>query len=244
MYIIPQEAIVISLPVYKTNTLYTVNPSKIIALGLNYREHVAESVKAQFTAVPIEEPTEPILFAKTPNVLAGPGSPILIPAILSRYDFKPARIDYEAELAFIISDTCKNVPEAEAYNHIYGFTCMNDVSQRDLQKAEKAGWFRGKSFDTFGPIGSRIVLKEDIGDAQNLHIECRLNGKVVQSSNTSAMIFSIPEILSFISHNITLNAGDIIMTGTPSGVGPLHAGDLVEIEIEKIGVLRNAVRYE
>jgi 2-keto-4-pentenoate hydratase/2-oxohepta-3-ene-1,7-dioic acid hydratase in catechol pathway len=235
---------VISLPVYKTQTLYTIQPSKIIALGMNYREHVKESLAAQISNTALEEPPEPILFVKTPNVLVGPDDPILIPAILSQYNFSPPRIDYEAELAFIIKDNCKNVPEEEAYTHIYGFTCMNDVSQRDLQRSDKSGWFRGKCFDTFGPVGPQIVLKEDIGDAQNLSIECRLNGKLVQSSNTGAMIFSIPAMLSFISRNLTLCAGDIIATGTPSGVGPLAAGDVVEVEIEKIGVLRNKVKAE
>ena len=233
-----------SLPVYKTGAVYKLQPSKIIALGMNYRDHIKEVTKAQISDKAIPEPPEPILFAKTPNVLVGPDDPILIPAILARYDFRPPRIDYEAELAVIIKDTCKNVPEKEAWDHIYGFTCMNDISQRDLQRTDKSGWFRGKSFDTFGPIGPRIVLKEDLPDAQNLHIECRLNGKVVQSGSTADMIFTIPVIISFISHNFTLNAGDIIATGTPSGVGPIAEGDLVEVEIEKIGVLRNPVRAE
>jgi 2-keto-4-pentenoate hydratase/2-oxohepta-3-ene-1,7-dioic acid hydratase in catechol pathway len=235
---------VVLLPVYKSTIVYTIQPSKIIALGLNYREHVKESVSAQFTQVPQNIPSEPVLFAKTPNVLVGPDEPILIPAILSRYGFDLPRTDYEAELAFIIKDTCKNVREEDAYKHIYGFTCMNDVSQRNLQTSEKSGWFRGKSFDTFGPIGPQIVLTADIGDAQNLHIECRLNGKVAQSSNTREMIFPIPAIVSFISHNMTLCAGDIISTGTPSGVGPVKPGDVVEIEIEKIGILRNPVKAE
>jgi 2-keto-4-pentenoate hydratase/2-oxohepta-3-ene-1,7-dioic acid hydratase in catechol pathway len=235
---------VLVLPVYKTNTLYTVQPTKIVALGLNYREHVKESVSAQFTQVPMELPTEPVLFPKTPNVLIGPEEPILIPRILSRYKFDPPRTDYEAELAVIIKDTCRNVPESKAFDHIYGFTCMNDISQRNIQTSDKSGWFRGKSFDTFGPIGPQIVLLKDIGDPQNLAIQCRLNGKVVQSGNTREMIFPIPEIISFISHNFTLCAGDIITTGTPSGVGPIKPGDIVEIEIEKIGILRNPVKAE
>ena len=234
----------LTLPVYKTQSVYTVRPSKIIALGMNYREHVAESLRAQISNQALEVPSEPILFAKTPNVLVGTDQPIILPAILAQYDFAPGRTDYEAELAFIIKDTCRNVPEAEAYNHIYGFTCMNDVSQRDVQRTDKSGWFRGKSFDTFGPIGPQIVLTEDIGDPHNLRIMCRLNGKTVQDSNTGAMIFSIPSMLSFISKNLTLHEGDIIATGTPAGVGPIKAGDVVEVEIEKIGVLRNAVQAE
>ena len=234
----------LSLPVYKTGASYTIQPSKIIALGMNYREHLKEVTKAQISDKAIEEPPEPILFAKTPNVLVGPDQPILIPAILSRYDFNPPRIDYEAELAIIIKDTCRNVPEKEAWDHIYGFTCMNDVSQRDLQRLDKSGWFRGKSFDTFGPVGPQIVLKEDLPDAQNLRIECRLNGKLVQSASTADMIFDIAAMISFITHNFTLNAGDIIASGTPSGVGPIAAGDVVEVEVEKIGILRNPVRAE
>jgi 2-keto-4-pentenoate hydratase/2-oxohepta-3-ene-1,7-dioic acid hydratase in catechol pathway len=113
-----------------------------------------------------------------------------------------------------------------------------------VQRTDKSGWFRGKSFDTFCPVGPQIVLTPDIGDPQNLRIECRLNGKRVQSSNTGAMIFSIPVLFAFISRNFTLNAGDLILTGTPSGVGPVQPGDVVEVEIEKIGILRNPVQAE
>lgn len=234
----------ITLPVYKADAAYTLQPSKIIALGMNYREHVKEIRRAQISDTAIEEPKEPILFAKTPNTLIGPDEPVLIPSILSRYAFSPGRTDYEAELAFIVKDKCRNVPEEQAYRHIYGFTCANDISQRDIQRTDKSGWFRGKCFDTFCPIGPRIVLTQDIGDAGNLSIECRLNGKVVQSSNTGAMIFSIPAIFAFISRNFTLDAGDLVLTGTPSGVGPLQPGDVVEVEIEKIGVLRSPVQAE
>ncbi len=234
----------ISLPVYHTNTLYTIQPSKIIALGLNYREHVKESVSAQFTKNDLDVPKEPVLFPKTPNCLIGPEETILIPSILSSYNFESPRTDYEAELAFIIKSTCKHVSPENAYQYIYGFTCMNDVSQRNIQNSDTSGWFRGKSFDTFGPIGPQIVLMKDIGDPQNLQILCRLNGKVVQSGNTRDMIFSIREIVAFISRNMTLYAGDIITTGTPQGVGPIKPGDVVEVEIEKIGILRNPVNVE
>ena len=232
----------IRLPIYATKEHYTVNPTKIIALGLNYKDHIAESQSVKgFTN---EIPDEPILFPKTPNVLIGPEQPIVIPQFLKKYPFKTPRIDYEAELAFIIKDKCKAVPENEALDHILGFTCMNDVSQRNLQNSERAGWFRGKSFDTFGPIGPQIVRPQDIGDAQNLSIRCRLNGKTVQESDTKHMIFSITEIIAFVSLNFTLMPGDIITTGTPSGVGPIQGGDTVEVEIEKIGVLRNPVVEE
>ena len=128
--------------------------------------------------------------------------------------------------------------------YILGFTCMNDISQRNLQTGDKSGWFRGKSLDTFGPIEPVITKPEDIGDPQALRIEARLNGKTVQSSNTSQMIFKIPEIISFISKNFTLEKDDIIMTGTPAGVGPLKDGDIVEVEIENVGILKNLVSEE
>jgi 2-keto-4-pentenoate hydratase/2-oxohepta-3-ene-1,7-dioic acid hydratase in catechol pathway len=129
-------------------------------------------------------------------------------------------------------------------DHIFGFTCMNDVSQRNIQHSDKSGWFRGKSLDTFGPIGPEVVLTEDIGDPQALDIQCRLNGKVVQDSNTRNMIFPVAELLAFISKNFTLEPGDIVVTGTPSGVSPIKGGDTVEVEIEKIGILSNPVVQE
>ncbi len=234
----------LTLPIYKSNETYTVNPSKIIALGLNYRDHIAESVSVKVRGFTLEIPSEPVLFPKTPNVLIGPGEAIVIPRFLKDYGFETMRIDYEAELAFVIKDRCKNVPAGEALEHIYGFTCMNDVSQRNIQTSDKSGWFRGKSLDTFGPIGPRIVPVEEIGDPQDLKVQCRLNGKTVQDSNTRFMIFPIPEIVAFISKNFTLLPGDIILTGTPSGVGPIKQGDTVEVEIENIGVLSNPVLEE
>ena len=231
----------ISLPIDQQETTYTVNPSKIIALGLNYRDHVAESASVKVQGFTDDIPTEPILFPKTPNVLIGPEDPIVIPRFLNDYNFDIPRVDYEAELAVIIKDRCKDVPAAEALTHVLGYTCMNDVSQRNIQNSDRSGWFRGKSLDTFGPIGPRIVTPAHIGDPQNLPIICRLNGEVVQEGNTRQMIFSIPGIIAFVSKNFTLLPGDIIMTGTPSGVGPLRHNDVVEVEIEGIGVLRNPV---
>lgn len=234
----------ITLPLYNQNKLYTINPTKIIALGLNYRDHIAESKSVDVSGFTQDIPEEPVLFPKTPNVLIGPEEPIIIPAFLKEYRFDNPRVDYEAELAFIIKETCKNVRPSEALDVILGFTCMNDVSQRNIQKGDKSGWFRGKSLDTFGPIGPRIVLTEEIGEPQNLHITARLNGTVVQESNTKHMIFPIREIVAFVSKNFTLFPGDIILTGTPSGVGPLRDGDTIEIEIENIGSLTNPVREE
>jgi 2-keto-4-pentenoate hydratase/2-oxohepta-3-ene-1,7-dioic acid hydratase in catechol pathway len=191
-----------------------------------------------------EIPTEPVLFPKTPNVLIGPGDAIILPAFVLAYGFPNCRTDHEAELAIIIKDRVKNLTAADAMNHVLGFTCFNDVSQRNLQKGDKSGWYRGKSLDTFGPIGPVIVPPELIGDPQNLEIVCRVNGIVVQHANTRHMIFTIPEIIAFVSKNFTLDAGDIIITGTPNGVGPLHDGDVVEVEIENIGTLSNPVKAE
>jgi 2-keto-4-pentenoate hydratase/2-oxohepta-3-ene-1,7-dioic acid hydratase in catechol pathway len=253
----------VALPVHASEKTYIVNPTKIIALGLNYTSHIAEShsVKVKISTTmsssgsssPSEKearvftdeiPKEPILFPKSPNVLIGPEEPIIIPKFLKDYGFEELRTDYEAELAIIVKDRCKNVRPRDAMSHILGFTCINDVSQRNLQTGDRSGWFRGKSLDTFGPVGPRIVLTKDLPDPQNLRIQCRLNGKVVQDSNTKHMIFKIPEIVSFISKNFTLMPGDIIATGTPSGVGRIKHGDTVEIEIEGIGTLRNPVVEE
>jgi 2-keto-4-pentenoate hydratase/2-oxohepta-3-ene-1,7-dioic acid hydratase in catechol pathway len=235
---------VVKLPVANSDAIYTINPTKIVALGLNYREHIAESHSVKVRGFTDEIPKEPILFPKTPNVLIGPEEPIVLPRFLYEYQFEALRTDYEAELAIIIKDRCKNVRPGEAMQHIFGFTCMNDVSQRNLQTGDRSGWFRGKSLDTFGPIGPRIVRPEDLGDPQNLRIQCRLNGKTVQDSNTRHMIFPIPEIIAFISKNFELMPGDVIATGTPAGVGAIQPGDIVEIEIEKIGILRNPVAAE
>lgn len=234
----------IELPVKNRDEKYAINPTKIIALGLNYREHIAESASVAAAGADWTEPDEPVLFPKTPNCLIGPGEPVILPSFLKDYNFEDPRIDYEAELALIIGRKCKNVSEADAMDVIYGFICLNDVSQRNIQLGDKSGWFRGKSLDTFGPVGPMVVLPEDIGDPQNLRIECRLNGETVQSSNTKAMIFPITTTIAFISKNFTLYPGDIISTGTPSGVGKIAHGDTVEVEVENIGVLRNPVVEE
>lgn len=231
----------IKLPIKNSGQTATLNPSKLIALGLNYREHIAESVSVKVRGFTDEVPEEPLLFPKTPNVLIGPGEPVIIPRFLKEYGFETLRTDYEAELALIISQTCKDVPVEKAMECIYGYTCMNDVSQRNIQNSDRTGWFRGKSLDTFGPIGPCVVPAEELSDPQNLDIRCRLNGKTVQEGNTRQMIFTIPEIVAFVSKNFTLVPGDIILTGTPSGVGPLHHGDTVEVEVQGIGVLKNAV---
>jgi len=231
----------IELPVKNRRKPYTVNPSKLIALGLNYRAHIAESVSVKVQGFTDEVPDEPLLFPKTPNVLIGPDQPIVIPSFLKTYGFETLRTDHEAELAVIIGQGCKDIPAGDAMDCILGYTCMNDVSQRNIQNGDRTGWFRGKSLDTFGPIGPRVVLADDLPDPQQIDVSCRLNGKTVQQGNTSQMIFTIPEIIAFVSKNFTLLPGDIILTGTPAGVGPLSHGDLVEVEIEGIGILKNPV---
>ena len=234
----------ILLPIADCREQYTISPSKIIALGLNYREHIAESHSVKVRGFTEEIPTEPLLFPKTPNVLIGPCEPIMIPKFIQQYNFDEIRVDHEAELALIIKKRCKDLSPEAVFDHILGYTCMNDVSQRNIQTMDRTGWFRGKSLDTFGPIGPQVVLHKDIGDPQALDIECRLNGKLAQQSNTRHMIFSIPELVAFVSKNFTLEAGDIILTGTPSGVGKLVHQDTVAITIEKIGTLENPVIEE
>lgn len=231
----------IKLPILNSDEKYTLNPGKIVALGLNYNDHVKESVSILTAGDKPETPTEPVIFSKAASSLIGPEQNIVLPAFVDDYNFDNPRTDYEAELAFIISKDCRNVSEDDAMDYILGFTCLNDVSQRNLQTGDKSGWFRGKSLDTFCPVGPVIVTPADIGDPQKLKIECRLNGGVVQSGNTSDMIFPIKKMISVLSGWFTLKAGDIISTGTPSGVGPVADGDIVEIEIENIGVLRNPV---
>ena len=221
---------------------YDVMPQKIICLGLNYRKHITESHEMDAERFKDEIPAEPILFPKTPNVLIGPEQPIIIPEYLQEYGFRTCRTDYEGELALIIGKRGKGISPDKAFEHVLGYTCFNDVSQRNFQKHDKSGWFRGKSLDTFGPIGPVIVLHDDLKDPENLTIQTRLNGGIVQDSNTSHMIFDIPETIAFISKHFTLEEGDIILTGTPDGVGPLAPGDVVEIEIEKIGILKNSVQ--
>lgn len=226
------------------SSTYRVAPSKIIALGLNYAEHITESVSVLTGGFKPDVPPEPVLFPKLPSSLVGPDQPIRIPALLDRYAFSSERTDYEGELAFIIGTGGKNIAEEAAWEHILGFTCANDVSQRDFQNGDRAGWTRGKSLDTFCPIGPRVVPRDELENVQRLHIETRLNGKVVQSGNTAQLIVSIPRMIAFISANFTLCEGDIILTGTPAGVGPIVHGDVVEVEVEGIGVLRNPVEDE
>ncbi len=196
-------------------------PSKIVCVGLNYVKH------AQELKMPL--PDEPILFLKPPSAILAPGGQIVYPS-------SSIQVDYEGELAVVIGKRCRNVSADEAEKYILGYTCFNDVTARDLQRKD-GQWTRAKSFDTFAPFGPWIG-KIDPSDAD---IKTRVNGKLVQDSNTSDLIFSVPRLVQFISAVMTLEPGDVIATGTPPGVGQLQKGDLVEVEIEGIGVLKNSV---
>ena len=208
------------------------DPDKILCLGVNYREHAAEAQQ--------ELPAIPMFFAKFRNSLIGPSSPILLPRVSTQ-------IDYEGELAVIIGSRCKEVSEQEALQYVAGYSIMNDVSARDIQ-LQTSQWTAGKALDTFGPMGPGMVLASDIPDPQTLMLTTRVNGQVVQHESTANMIFSVATSIAFLSSLMTLEPGDIIATGTPSGVGfkrtpPLflQEGDVVEVEIERIGSIRNPV---
>ena len=234
----------VSLPVSGTEETYHIAPSKIIAIGLNYHAHIQESESVRVRGMDGKVPEEPVLFNKTPNVLIGPGQSIPLPVVLDDYHWpEGARTDYEGELVVIIGKGGRHIPEESALDHVYGYTCGIDVSQRNIQNGDRSGWFRGKSFDGFGPVGPAVTPAADLNPG-NLSIETRLNGKTVQHSNTSLMIFAVPKLISYISRQISLEDGDLIFTGTPSGVGPLSDGDVVDVEIQGIGVLNCPVIRE
>ena len=210
------------------------DPQKIICLGLNYRDHAIESGA--------EIPDEPVIFAKFPSALIGPGEPILVPK-------NSNEVDYEAELVVVIGKCGREIPRERAFDHVGGYTIGIDVSARDWQ-LNKPGkqWIAGKSFDTFAPVGPAVVTPDEVGDPHDLNIRLYLNGTPMQDSNTSQFIFPIDEVIAYLSRIFTLEAGDLIFTGTPPGVGMarkppvwLKPGDTVEVEIDKLGVLRNPV---
>ncbi|MEN3187266.1 MAG: fumarylacetoacetate hydrolase family protein [Atribacterota bacterium] len=200
-------------------------PTKIVAVGLNYQDHIAEF------GHPV--PENPIIFIKPSSSVIGPGDPIILPE-------SSKQVDYEAELAVVIKKRARHVPKEEVPEYILGYTCFNDVTARDLQRKD-GQWTRAKSFDTFSPLGPWI--ETDL-DPHNATVQCYLNGDLRQCSNTCKLLFSAWELVSFISQVMTLLPGDVIATGTPSGVGPLHPGDVVEVKIEGIGTLRNEVQKE
>jgi 2-keto-4-pentenoate hydratase/2-oxohepta-3-ene-1,7-dioic acid hydratase in catechol pathway len=208
-------------------------PQKIVCVGLNYGDHAEE----QGTTLP----AAPLLFAKWPNTLIGPGEPIVIPPLTTQ-------VDYEAELGVVIGEAVRGVSEHEALGAVRGYVCLNDVSARDLQFAD-GQWVRGKSLDTFCPVGPELVPAAQIPDPGALAIRALVNGTVMQDSNTAQMIFSVAQIIAHVSRAITLEPGDLIATGTPAGVGAfrkppvfLAPGDEVTIEIEGVGALTNPVR--
>ncbi len=203
--------------------LSPVLPSKVVAVGLNYRAH-AEETGATL-------PTEPMLFMKPSTSVIGPGETIVMPR-------QSSRVDHEAELAIVIGKAARNVSAAEALDSVLGYTCANDVTARDLQ-AKDVQFTRAKGFDTFCPLGPHVETDVDAG---KLGIACRVNGEIRQDSNTSDLIFDCATLVAFISSVMTLLPGDVIITGTPAGIGPLADGDNVDIEIEAIGVLSNPVR--
>jgi 2,4-didehydro-3-deoxy-L-rhamnonate hydrolase len=208
-------------------------PGKIVCVGLNYRDHAAESND--------EPPSRPLLFAKWQTSLIGPGEAIVLPAISQE-------VDFEAELGVVIGRRARQVSVDDAVDFVAGYLCVNDVSARDVQR-DDGQWTRGKSFDTFCPVGPRIVEAAEVSNPQALGIRCLVNGEALQDSNTSEMIFSVAEVIAFASEAITLEPGDLIATGTPAGVGfartpPvfLRPGDEVTVEVDGLGSLTNPVR--
>jgi len=213
------------------------NPRKIICLGLNYRDHALET-KAEI-------PTDPVLFSKYASAIIGPGVPIALPSVSKE-------VDYEGEFAFIIARRGRHIPKERALEHVAGYTCLNDVSARDYQLRKPGGqWMSGKTFDTFAPMGPALVTTEEIPDPHALDIRTTVSGELMQSSNTRHLIFTLPDIIAYCSQIFTLEPGDVCATGTPGGVGfarkpPrfLRDGDVVEVEVQGIGVLRNPVKSD
>ena len=211
-------------------------PGKVVAIGRNYREHAEEEG--------VDPPPAPLIFAKWPSAVVGPGADI-------RWDpGLTSQVDYEAELAVVIGRRARRVSREDALGHVLGYTCLNDVSARDLQFGD-GQWVRGKSLDTFCPMGPAIVTTDELDDPQGLAIRCFVGDEVVQDANTSQMYFSVADIVSYCSEAFTLEPGDVIATGTPSGVGVfrkpprfLNDGDRVVVEIDRLGRLENVCRFE
>lgn len=208
-------------------------PGKVVAIGLNYMDHVRESGG--------EPPPRPLVFAKFPSSVIGPGEPIVVDRSITE------RVDWEVELGVVIGRSMRSVTHDEALDHVFGYTVANDVSARDVQFGD-GQWVRGKSLDTFCPVGPVVVTAEEVRDPQALGLHTRVNGETVQDSNTSEMLFGVAELLAYCSRSFTLDPGDLVLTGTPWGCGEfmtppgsLQPGDVVECEVDSIGVLRNPV---
>ena len=215
-----------AIPASGHRLLAPVMPSKIVCVGLNYKDHAAEQNK------PL--PPEPLIFIKPSTCVVGPGDAIVLPENVGR-------VDHEAEVAVVIGRRASRVRAADAHAYIFGITCVNDVTARELQN-QGASYTRAKGFDTFAPIGPCIARELDYSAKDGLAVEGWVNGQKRQSSSTRELIFTIPFLLEYISTNMTLLPGDIISTGTPSGIGPLNAGDSVTIKVEHVGELTNDVR--
>lgn len=213
-----------TIPLQAVHLLAPCEPGKIVAVGKNYHDHIQE--------LDSQLPENPILFLKPTTSLNDPEGPIILPP-----DTLSNRVDYEGELALVIGRTAKNVSAADAASYILGYTCLNDVTARDIQKRD-GQWTRAKGFDGFAPVGP--VLTDEV-DPSDLSIRTRLNGHIVQQSSTSQLIWPVNELIAFISQAMTLLPGDVVTTGTPGGIGPMKAGDLVEVSIDGIGTLRNRV---
>jgi 2-keto-4-pentenoate hydratase/2-oxohepta-3-ene-1,7-dioic acid hydratase in catechol pathway len=215
-----------------------ISPTKIICLGRNYLDHIKE------TNAPI--PTEPVFFVKTVNTLITNNEPIVYPRVLyENEDYN--RVDHEVELAFVIFQSCKNITAEIAYNYIQGYSIFLDMTARNMQRSDRninLPWYRSKNFDTFGPIGPKIVPCSEIKNPDNLKIQLRVNGEIRQMSNTKHMLFKIPQILEYITKFVKLERGDIVATGTPSGISPVFPGDELEATIEKIGTIKHKVILE
>jgi 2-keto-4-pentenoate hydratase/2-oxohepta-3-ene-1,7-dioic acid hydratase in catechol pathway len=208
-------------------------PGKVVAIGLNYRMHADESG--------VEAPNRPLVFAKFPSSVVGPSAQIVIDPELA------ARVDWEVELAVVVGRRMRNVPAADALDYVFGYTVANDVSARDVQFSD-GQWTRGKSFDSFCPLGPVIVTPDELGPIDDLRLTTLVNGELMQDDTTGSMIFGVPELLAFCSRSFTLEPGDVVLTGTPDGCGEfmdpprsLAPGDIVEVSVEGIGSLRNEV---
>ncbi|WP_226479304.1 fumarylacetoacetate hydrolase family protein [Natrinema amylolyticum] len=199
-------------------------PSKVVCIGRNYADHADEMGS--------DLPDRPLLFLKPPNALAGHGDTVTAPA-------GKERIDYEAELGVVIGEQCRHVPEADAMDVVEGFTCLNDVSNREDQNREQ-NWIRGKAFDGAAPIGPVLATPDEVPD--DAFVRSRVNGELKQDGSREQLIFSIPELIAEITTYLTLEPGDVIATGTPEGVGPLSDGDEIEIEVEGVGTLEHSIR--
>jgi 2-keto-4-pentenoate hydratase/2-oxohepta-3-ene-1,7-dioic acid hydratase in catechol pathway len=224
----------VTQPIASLRLLAPVRPAKIIAVGRNYREHAAEESAAL--------PTAPLLFAKFPSSAVGDGETITWSTALT------SAVDYEAELAVVIGRRARDVAVADALDHVLGYTCLNDVSARDLQTSD-GQWTRAKSLDTFCPMGPWVVTADEIPDPRALRVQCRVNGEARQDATTGELVHGIAELISYCSQSFTLEPGDVIATGTPGGVGAfrdppvfLANGDTVEVEIDRIGILTNRCR--